>query len=148
MFSPPCLVCQNGQYKGPCTTVAKKVFRYRSSCSIFITDYRPKKRVRGSKFWNKSQNFIPHTALQVSAFESHLSQIKMPHGTNKYTFSEQRNVECFYTWTSVFICRIHICIQYIFFFFKVTYKQYQQMKIFCFQIKCIYSTLCQSQKEN
>lgn len=69
--------------------------------------------MRGGKFWNKSQNFIPHTALQVSAFESHLSQTKMPHGTNKYTFSEQRNVECFYTWTFVLICRIHIFIQYI-----------------------------------
>lgn len=39
------------------------------------------------------------------------------------------NSECGMFLYFVFICRIHICIQYTYFFFKGTYKQYQQMKI-------------------
>lgn len=78
-------------------TVAKTMLNMIRVAAGFLLQVIVKKKGKGVKFWNKSQNFIPHTALQVSAFESHLSQTKMPHGTNKYTFSEQRNVECFYT---------------------------------------------------
>lgn len=52
----------------------------------------------------------------------------------------------FYTWTFVFICRIHICIQYIYFFFKLTYKQYQQNEGFLFPNK-VHTTLSLNHKK-
>ncbi len=106
-----------------------------------------KKRVRSGTFWNKSQNFIPHTALQVSAFESHLSQTKMPHGTNKYTSSEQRNVECFFCFFLIIglLCSFieFIFVYSIFFFLKVN----NISKWRFFQIKCIYTTLSVDHKK-
>lgn len=97
-------------------------------------------------FWNKSQNFISHTALQVSAFESRWSQTLMPNGTNKYSLSEQRTVECFYTWTFVFICRVSHCTQYINFFIQSNLQTLLANKD-CYPNKVHFTTLSVNHKK-
>lgn len=121
--------------------VARGVLTVRNAAAGL--EVKAKKRVRSCKFWNK--NWILFHVLHFRCL--HLGHTyhkqKCRSGTTKYTSSEQRNVECFYTYqTFVFICRIHIVYRI------VTYKQYHQLKIFFLSNKVhFYYSLCQPRKE-
>lgn len=88
------------------------------------------KREREMAHFGTNLRFLFHLLhFRCLHLESHQSQQKCPMVKINTLSVNRETWNVFYNWTFVFICRIHICIYYIY-FVKATYKQYHQMKFF------------------